>query len=56
MTSIDGESFGKYRILSEIGKGGMGDVYLAQDTKLNRRVALKVLSGPGGSPTTCVLP
>ena len=44
MTSINGESFGKYKILSEIGKGGMREVYLAEDTKLDRQVAIKFLS------------
>src|SRR5437016_12116369 len=32
-----------YRIVSKIGAGGMGEAYLAQDTKLDRRVALKIL-------------
>ena len=33
-----------YRIHSEIGKGGMGEVYLAEDTELDRKVAIKFLS------------
>jgi serine/threonine protein kinase/Flp pilus assembly protein TadD len=38
-----GATFAHYQILSRIGTGGMGEVHLAHDTKLDRRVALKLL-------------
>ena len=39
-----GKCFGHYEIVSQIGAGGMGEVYLAKDKKLDRRVAVKILN------------
>ena len=43
MTIAAGTKLGRYEIRSQLGAGGMGEVYLAQDTKLDRKVALKIL-------------
>jgi serine/threonine protein kinase len=40
---------GPYRILERLDAGANGDVWLAEDTRLHRRVALKTLSGTAGS-------
>src|SRR5262245_1279588 len=41
---VAGGSFSHYRILKKIGQGGLGEVFVAEDTILNRKVALKFLS------------
>src|SRR5271155_3116541 len=46
MALSSGTRLGPYEILAPIGAGGMGEVYRARDTKLDREVAIKVLPAP----------
>ena len=43
MTISSGSRLGPYEVLSPLGAGGMGEVYKARDTRLERTVAVKVL-------------
>jgi serine/threonine protein kinase len=44
MTLVPGTKLGPYEIVAPLGAGGMGEVYRAQDTRLNRSVAVKILT------------
>src|SRR5438128_8831487 len=54
MTLAAGSRLGPYEVLSPLGAGGMGEVYKARDTRLERTVAIKVLpSHLSSSPEVC---
>ena len=46
MSLAAGDRLGPYEVTSQIGAGGMGEVYQARDTRLDRTVAIKVLLSP----------
>ena len=48
MALTPGTRLGPYEIAAQIGMGGMGEVYRARDTKLDRDVAIKVLPAEAG--------
>src|ERR1700682_225128 len=47
--ALEGQQLGRYRMLQLLGTGGMGEVYLATDTLINRQVAIKGIRSEGSA-------
>jgi serine/threonine-protein kinase len=53
MTRVN-QTISHYKILAQLGAGGMGEVYLAEDTRPGRRVVIKFLSPEWFAPTQTI--